>query len=413
MKTQYKWKIYRFLLFAVAIGGCFSCTKWDEFKGYIEEGEITYVGKLDSVTILSGNERIKVRAFLKPDPKISEVRVFWNDMRDSLVVPLSESSKTSRLFEQLLAMPEGIVSLTLLTYDNLGNKSVSVPVVGRSYGPRYQNGLNNRLIGNAILTNGQATIDWLDMDLAAGPFATEIKYLATNGAEKTVRVPLATTQTKLVDVSATAKTIAYRTLFLPQSNSIDTFATAYTTIGLARDVTAEYLKNTKVPVETTVQSGRWGIPAHWQINAAVKNFRSAAGQYFGGVDYWFNGPFLAMEAGWSADNMVSIVNGKIFQKVTLPAGFYTFEMDIPDCTAGGEFYTVAAIGDGIPNIESINSSKAYLKTNSPGTHKLSFTLDEATTLSLGFVGTLPNKGAGDGTFWRITAARLKQTVRVD
>lgn len=413
MKNQHKRRIGKLLIGASAVMSLLSCTKWDGFKDYIKEGEITYVGKLDSVKILSGNERVKVRALLKPDPKISVVRVFWNDMTDSLSFSLTDAQKSSRLFEELLPMPEGIVSLTFVTYDNAGNKSVAVPVVGRSYGPRYQNGLNNRLLGNAILNKNEATLDWLDMDLSTGPFATEVKYLAMDGTEKVRRVPISSVQTKIADVAATAKTISYRTLFLPQSSSIDTFATAYRAVGLARDVTAEYLKNTKVPVETSSRSDRWGIPAYWQINAAVKNFKNAAGQYFGGVDYWFNGPFLAMEAGWSADNMVSIVNGKIFQKVTLPAGAYTLEMDIPDCTAGGDFYTLAALGEGLPNIENISSAVAYLKTNSPGTHKLNFVLNQQADVSLGFVGNLPNKGAGDGTFWRITGVRLKQTVRTD
>lgn len=413
MNIQYIKKMVRVLLPICVLAFCLSCSKWDEFKEYIDEGEITYVGKPDSVRILSGNERVKIRAILKPDPKISEVRVFWNDGKDSVGVPLDAAMKESRVFEYVLPMPEGIVSLALVTYDELGNRSVVVPVVGRSFGSRYQNGLNNRLIGNAVLNNGQAVIDWLEMDLSAGPFATEIKYKSTTGQEKVVRVPLASMQTIVTDIQETAKTVDYRTLFLPQSTSIDTFATAYRTIGLARDVTAQYLKNTAVPIETTQRSDRWGIPAHWQTNVAVRNFKDANGHYFGGVDYWFNGPFLAMEAGWSADNMASITNGKIYQQVNLPAGFYTFEMDIPDCTAGGEFYTVAAEGDGLPNGSDVGGALAFLKTNTVGTHKLSFTLAQSTTVSLGFVGTLPNKGAGDGTFWRITAVRLKQTLLVE
>ncbi len=406
-------KIERLLLAACTMIFCASCSKWDEFKEYTDKGGITYVGKLDSVKILSGNERIKVRGLIKPDPKINEVRIFWNDMKDSLSVPLSESVKSSRIFEQVLEKPEGIVSLTVVTYDNLGNKSILVPVVGRSYGDRYQNSLNNRLISSAISGNNQATIDWMDMDMSTGPIATEIKYLATNSQEKLVRVPIKDAQNTITDISYSAKTIAYRTLFLPQPTSIDTFSTAFVTVALTRDVTSEYIKNSKNPIETIARSGRWAIPAYWQINTAAKNYRNADGVFFGGVDYEFGGPFLAMEAGWSADNMATITNGKIYQTVTLPIGLHSFEMDIPDCTSGGEFYTVAMKGDGIPNIENISSSIAYIKTNSAGTHKLSFTLTEPTTVSLGFVGTLPNKGSGDGTFWRINAVRLRHTIPLD
>lgn len=96
----------------------------------------------------------------------------------------------------------------------------------------------------------------------------------------------------------------------------------------------------------------------------------------------------------------------------MPAGHYTFEMDIPDCTVGGDFYTVAAYGTEIPNSENVSSALGFLKTSTPGTHALKYTLLEQSQVSLGFVGNLENKGGGDGTFWRINAVRLKQIVIV-
>lgn len=73
----------------------------------------------------------------------------------------------------------------------------------------------------------------------------------------------------------------------------------------------------------------------------------------------------------------------------------------------GDFYTVAADGDGIPSTGNIASSLAYAKTNAKGTYKITFTLTTEKKVSLGFVGNVPNKGAGDGTFWRISQVRLK------
>lgn len=388
-----------------------SCSKWDEFKSYIQDGQITYVGKLDSVRIQSGDGRIKVKAFLKPDPKLNEVRVFWNNRMDSAVFILDTITKKRGVFEQVIPMPEGIVSLTLITYDQLGNKSIPVSSVGRAYGERYKNGLNNRLVGSAILESGKATIEWLEMDQSAGPFATEIKYLSANGKEKTERIPLEAKKSVLSDIAITAKALSYRTLFLPQSTSIDTFATDYVQLGLARDITEEVLKNTKAPFAVDSRDGRWAIPAYWVVNEAAKNYRNNLGVYFGGLDY-NSGSVLAMEAGWSSDNMKTIDNGKIYQTVNLPAGDYTLEMDIPGCSSGGDFYTVAAKGISIPDTKNIATSLGYAKTNTVGTSKVSFTIDTQTQLSIGFVGNLQNKGSGDGTFWRITGVRLKQTVKI-
>ncbi|MCA5005362.1 DUF4998 domain-containing protein [Sphingobacterium bovistauri] len=399
--------LVRLAVLAISISAFISCAKWDEFKEYNKGGEIVYVGKLDSVIVLSGKERVKIVAQVKPDPKIRKALIRWNDGKDSLIVDIANNT----LFQQYIPMPEGIVSLQLLTMDDKENRSVAVPAIGRAYGSRYSAGLSNRLTSNAIIEPTKATLDWLEMDLSAGPIATEVRYAAANGTMKTIVVNIKDTRTVISDLASSAKTVTYRTLFLPQKTSIDTFYTPFVELGLAKDVTSEYLHNYGNPIATSSVSGRWGIPSVWVTNAAVRNFRSGS-NYYGGVDHWFGGPFLAMEAGWSGDNLATITNGKIFQTVTLPPGHYTFEMDIPDCTAGGDFYTVAANGTDIPNTEYVSSSLGFLKTNSSGTHAMKFTLLEQKQVSLGFVGNLANKGSGDGTFWRINAVRLKQIVIV-
>ncbi|QEL02616.1 DUF5013 domain-containing protein [Olivibacter sp. LS-1] len=68
--------------------------------------------------------------------------------------------------------------------------------------------------------------------------------------------------------------------------------------------------------------------------------------------------------------MATIRNGKIYQRVVLPPGVYTLEMDIPDCTLGGEFYTIASRGEELPDIANIESALAYGRTSSPGTFNL-------------------------------------------
>lgn len=389
-----------------------SCSKWDEYKKYQVDGEILYSGKLESVKINPGNGRAEITGLLKADPKVKKVKVLWNGGKDSVVYDVNISAD-GREFSQIFPIEEGIKSFVIYTYDAVGNRSVAVNVIGQIYGPRYANSLTNRVLSGAAATpDGKTNISWLPMDEASAAFATEVKYNSTTG-EKILRVPVETEITTLTDVDPTTTSFSYRTLYLPKATSIDIFYTDYTQVGIFRDVTAEFLSNTKVPMSYTASGGRWSNPADWITNDAVRNFRQSPGVFFGGVDRDFGGPQLAMEAGWSTDNMVSIVNGKIYQSPILPPGLYTFEMDIPDCTSGGDFYTVAAEGDGIPNTETVASSLAYAKTNSSGTHKITFTITTAKKVSLGFVGNVPNKGGGDGTFWRISGVRLKQLPLLD
>jgi len=389
----------------------FGCSKSDDYKKYQADGDILYSGKLDSVKINPGNNRVQLTGILKADPKINKIKIFWNDKKDSIEYPVNMNTDP-RKFAKTFAVEEGIRSFLVYTYDADGNRSVGVNAVGRIYGPRYAGSLNNRVISSAAQANGATTVDWLPIDLSAGPFATEIRYTSSTGV-KTLRVPVADERTVLRDVAASASTLSYRTLFLPTKASIDTFYTEFAQVGIFKEVTSQYLLNTRIPFTTSAKGDRWGNPTDWITNSAVKNFTLNSSTKFGGVDAWFGGPQLAMEAGWSTDNMVTITNGKIYQSPTLPAGLYTLEMDIPDCTSGGDFYTVAAEGDGIPNTENINASLAFAKTNSPGTHRITFTLATAKKVSLGFVGNLPNKGGGDGTFWRISQVRLKQLPAVN
>lgn len=387
-----------------------SCSKWDDFKKYKEDGEILYTGKIDSVKINPGNLRVQFNGLLKADPKITKIKIFWNNFADSVAYDINMATN-NREFSKIFPMEEGIKSFVIYTYDSDGNRSIAVNAVGNVYGPRYNNTLNNRIASSAGNVNGTTTIEWLPIDASAGPFTTEIRYQSTTG-EKVVRVPVTAERSTLNDLATSAKSLSYRTLYLPMKTAIDTFYTNYTQINVTKDVTSEFLVNTKVPFATTVKGDRWGNPTSWITNTAVRNFRQTEGVFYGGVDAWFGGPQLAMEAGWSTDNMASIVNGKIYQSPTLPAGQYTFEMDIPDCTAGGDFYTVAVEGEEIPNTENVTSSLAYAKTNSIGTHKITFTITSPKKVSLGFVGNVPNKGGGDGTFWRIKEVRLKQLLLV-
>ena len=391
-----------------------SCSKWDDFKKYTDKGEIMYAGKLDSIKVFSGDERVKISALLPADPKVVKAKVFWNDGADSTEITIDRSTDRN-LFEKIIPMSEGIKSFVVYTYDAQGNKSVATHVVGIAYGQRYKNTLANRAVGNAAMSNGTTTINWLTIDPSAGPLYTEVRYMSNDG-EKVIEVPTTTDLTTITDLKSTEKTFSYRTLYKPNKTSIDTFATDYKTAGIFRDATAEYLANTKVPMATVANSGRWGIPADWITNAAVKNYKHTDGNFYGGVDYWFGGPFLAMEAGWSWDNMKSYTNGKIYQSPTLPAGTYTIECDVPDCSANGRFYLVATVGDEISNIENLESTLAYVRTNTKGTHSMTFKLTETKKVSIGFVGSLTNSsdfGQFGGEFFRVTAVRLKQLAQVN
>lgn len=202
-----------------------SCSKWDDYRKYTETGEIVYPGKLDSVKALSGKNRVRIAGKLNADPKISALKIFWNKGADSLTFDIKRGA-TGSVFEQTFSMPEGVITFTVYTYDASGNRSVPVTVVGKSFGDAYRRSLTNRFITSLTYNAAKdsTTINW-DVVLPTVQY-TEVKYPGKpNGDTVTVKVLPAGTQTGLTGFDFQTTRFTYKTIYKPDSTSIDTFAT--------------------------------------------------------------------------------------------------------------------------------------------------------------------------------------------
>jgi hypothetical protein len=150
------------------------------------------------------------------------------------------------------------------------------------------------------------------------------------------------------------------------------------------DVTADYLTNYSEPFEYSEWDGsRWGTLAGWTSNDDIKN----AGGY-GGYE-WRNGTLgvLSMEAGWG---LPAVPNGKIYQTFSLPAGFYTFEVELESNGSAGTKYMVVSEGDTLPDFSNIaDESVVYTDI---ANQSITFYIGEETEISLGFVCNLPGNG---------------------
>jgi len=383
-----------------------SCTKWDEFKKYTEEGEIVYSGKLDSVKILTGNGRIKIKAQLPADPNIVKAKVFWNNMTDSVEIPIDLSK--GRAFEQILPMSEGLKSFSLYTYDAKGNKSVPVNATGTALGSRYQSSIANRVVTSAVTINTTTTINWVTAEVSTNPIFTELNYESSAG-QKTIKVPVSQDVTVIADVASAAKTFTYRTAYLPP-NSIDTFYTSIQEVSAYRDVTSLYLSNTG-PFTRATLSGRWGtLAAPWITNAAALNK--------GGV----NGGYTSDDGGainWETYNNDPVINGIVYQptSIPLPAGnyFVSFDEFSEIQTNSSVYCVVAAGGNGIPILANLSTALgsralfngAVVGTNAPNvtdTRTFNFTLTTAQVVSIGFLGNLA--AAPRGNYFRVKSIKL-------
>ncbi len=113
------------------------------------------------------------------------------------------------------------------TYDSKENSSVPVEILTRAYGDEYQASLLNTPVNSAILNNeGEVTIEWGAADISDGAFATEVQYTDTSGETRIQRFQISDPTSAVSNVKS-GTTFKYRTLFIPDSLSIDTFYTSF------------------------------------------------------------------------------------------------------------------------------------------------------------------------------------------
>lgn len=356
-----------------------SCSDMDEYLKYTGGKELIYTGKVDSVHVRSGNNRVVITGFLISDPKIVKVKIFWNTRADSLVMDIDRSDGVDTL-EVPITLPEGRYNFEIITYDNTGNHSVTVNSSGTSYGDTYLGSLINRPIKNAEKVGNDVSVTLYSADETA--LFTKITYTDSDDQEHVLEVPTETTSLTLPNIK-TATKFKYQTFYKPDKLAVDTFSSASQMIGVREDVTNVYIKNAGRPiVRGDAGTGKWGTPKDWQYNAAATNQNGGTG---GGWSWDDSGVFHFETQDWGG---AGVSNGKVWQTFTLPEGDYTLSFETGNY-GGGDYAVkeIVAVGTTLPDIDNLGTPLAVFHgtpSNLGGTHSMSFTLDEPTTVSIGW-----------------------------
>lgn len=388
MKTHHITKSIFFLV-TVLLLGVFACSDDSEYyKTFVEGGEITYTGKIDSLQIFPGKNRIKVQGLITSDPKVTELRIYWNLRQDSTVVPINRTSGVDTVSVVINDLEENIYNFEFLTFDSKGNQSISQFRTAEVYGNRYANSLLNRPILNYVLSGDMLTINFASMDLSTGVFGSELEYTSSSEVQKTTFISIENPDVVIPDFKFRSS-FTYRTAFLPEEMAIDTFYTAFDTI---KPLGAPVLGNASVPFLPANSAGRWGTLADpWKTNEAMKNHNGYGGWDAGCCER--PDSTLNAESGWGSPE---ITNGKIYQTVIADPATYQLTVKVYETnfSAGddqGIAYLVVATGDGLPDVEDISTSPNVLGSKriiSAGSNIIEFTVqDEGTELSIGEVTT--------------------------
>jgi hypothetical protein len=272
-----------------------SCSDWDDFKKYTDEGEIIYPGKFDSVAVFSGDNRVRLWGQMTADPKVTSAKIFWNNNQDSAEFAI-DGAGADYVFDQIIDIAEGVNSFTLYTYDAAGNKSVPAIVTGVAFGDRYRNTLYNRGIKSIAYDDAVTTIYWDIIDTRLGPEEMEVRYTNVDGEEVIVTTAASETSTALPNLNYGEDGFTWRTIYRPlaELTPIDTFATAYSARGVPTFAEEELDRSLFAEAfftgDTFGNGGAGGIDAMWDEQAQNS---------YGGAN------FTDINSAWSSPQMIT------------------------------------------------------------------------------------------------------------
>jgi hypothetical protein len=300
-----------------------ACSEWDEFKKYTKDGEIIYVGKFDSVSVLPGKERVRFWGTLTRDPRVVGCKVYWDNFQDSAEFSI-DGPGSDFTFDEIFAVGEGTKSFTVYTFDDAGNRSIGVTVTGNSYGSRYRNIITNRKIKAVAYDDAETTITWDLIDNMLGPVQMEVNYTTIHGNDTVVVTPAAQTSTVLKGLDYENDIFSWHTVFRPQPLAIDTFWSASSTRGVPtfveKQLDRSLFRAVSLPGDTSPNGGAGGVAAMW--DGAAQN--SYGGALFTDIGSGSTSPQMAtFDLGLNVDLNTLVIypflenNGRYFTFSTI------------------------------------------------------------------------------------------------
>lgn len=183
----------------------------------------------------------------------------------------------------------------------------------------------------------------------------------------------------------------------------------------AEDVTATYLQNYAKPfaagsgflIQGNERFKEVGTP--WIVEGSIGGPMGVADVTGWHLDAKKDNA-ITLTVGWDKFQE-NITNAKIYQTVTLPAGSYILRVfSGTDSSGENGTYLVATEGDGLPDIENLNTaiaSKVLTGISSTNSIVIKFTLSSSTSLNIGLVASISDREC-------ITAGKFKlETGSVD
>lgn len=215
---------YLLLISVFAFAMFFGCEDMmDTHSEYVQDGETIYSVKVDSVYLFPGNNRVKLKGYLKNALQVTNIIVKWKnaDNSEHIETFAYDYSQSPDSFMAEIPIDEGQYLLEFISKNQEGNTSISTSVDAKVYGEKYRSYLENRSI-QKILPNisGGAVITFAP---AAGNLATmNFEYQSVDGAKKNLVIPPDQSELLIEDADLYVP-IKYASGYIPSEMAIDTF----------------------------------------------------------------------------------------------------------------------------------------------------------------------------------------------
>ena len=199
-----------------------SCTKMDYYyKDLIQLGDRTYIGKPDTIWAFSGRGRVKLAWATPVDPEAHRAIVYWNGYNDSAITPIDHAVDTG--FILIGGLAEGKYTFNMVTADENGNISLPVEKVVEVFGDGFLHTLRGRTINHTVILKDSVIVFWNE-DVVPQMVRTELSYTNKQGSPTKIVVSNTEGRTSIKDMDVT-KEIAFRSIFIPEAQTLDTFST--------------------------------------------------------------------------------------------------------------------------------------------------------------------------------------------
>lgn len=211
-----------FVIFIGVILGFSSCdSQTDIYEGYVVPNGLVYPGPAHTPIAHPGDNRIKISWLRGTDPRVQKARIFWNNYTDSVELPVAADIDTvSYIIDPI---NEGTYSFMIHTYDDEGNKSIPIEMMGSVYGDNYRSLLTNRLLKSTYYDGQDLTLNWGTVESSEA--GIHLNWTDINGDSKTTKVDTSETETLLPNFNID-KPLSYSTTYKPDSLAIDVFQAA-------------------------------------------------------------------------------------------------------------------------------------------------------------------------------------------